>query len=251
MERTSKIIREIIAAIAAVLLVWVSINFFTAGTVIGWVIFGSIIALCVFWNRVCSLVKRLWSKLFGKIAVCAVGAAAAFAAGICVFFSVNMLLYIEKPLDETEAVIILGCQVRGEEPSLMLKSRLDAALDVLRENPAAVCVASGGRGRGEDISEAECMRRYLIENGIEDERIFIEDKSASTEENIAFSREILDKLGISENIIIATSEFHQYRASVYAGKNGLKTGSRSAKTPVRNLPNYWVREWAALVIAIF
>lgn len=246
METASKIIRTIIAAIAGVLLVWVSINFFTAGTVIGWVIFGLIIALCVFWKKFCALVKRLWKRLWGKIALCVIGAAAAFAAGICVFFSVNMILCTEKPLEKTEAVIILGCQVRGEEPSVMLKNRLDAALEVLRENPEAVCIASGGQGGGENISEAECMRRYLIANGIEDERIYIEDKSTSTEENIAFSREILDNLGISENIIIATSEFHQYRASIYASRAGLKTGSHSAKTPVLNLLNYWVREWAAL-----
>ena len=249
METASKIIRTIIAAIAGVLLVWVSINFFTAGTVIGWVIFGLIIALCVFWKKFCVLVKRLWKRLWGKIALCVIGAAAAFAAGICVFFSVNMILSAEKPLEKTEAVIILGCQVRGEEPSVMLKNRLDAALEVLRENPEAVCIASGGKGDNENISEAECMRRYLIANGIEDERIYIEDKSTSTEENIAFSREILDNLGISENIIIATSEFHQYRASIYASRAGLKTGSHSAKTPVLNLLNYWVREWAALAIA--
>lgn len=249
MERASKIIRTIIVAIAGVLLVWVSINFFTAGSVIGWVIFGLIIALGVFWKKFCALVKRLWSRIFGKIAVCVIGAAAAFAAGICVFFSVNMILSAEKPLEKTDAVIILGCQVRGEEPSVMLKNRLDAALEVLRENPEAVCIASGGKGDRENISEAECMRRYLIANGIEDERIFTEDKSASTEENIAFSREILGNLGISDNIMIVTSEFHQYRAAIYAKKNGLQTGAHSAKTPVLNLLNYWVREWATLVAA--
>ena len=249
MERASKIIRTIIVAIAGVLLVWVSINFFTAGTVIGWVIFGLIIALGVFWKKFCALVKLLWSGIFGKIAVCVAGAAAAFAAGICVFFSVNMILCSEKPLDKTEAVIILGCQVRGEEPSVMLKNRLDAALEVLRENPEAVCIASGGKGDSENISEAECMRRYLIANGIEDERIFTEDKSASTEENLAFSREIFGNLGISDNIMIVTSEFHQYRAAIYAKKNGLQTGEHSAKTPVLNLLNYWVREWGTLVIA--
>ncbi|MGN0669284.1 MAG: YdcF family protein, partial [Oscillospiraceae bacterium] len=206
-------------------------------------------ALGVFWKKFCALVKRLWKRIWGKIAVLLVGGISAFAAGICVFFSVNMILCTEKPLEKTEAVIILGCQVRGEEPSVMLKNRLDAALEVLRENPEAVCIASGGQGNGENISEAECMRRYLIANGIEDERIFIEDKSSSTEENLAFSREILENLGISDNIIIATSEFHQYRASIYAKKNGLQTGSHSAKTPVWNLLNYWVREWATLVMA--
>ncbi len=254
MTKTTKtisiIIRTIIALISLFFLVWSNLNFFTAGTIIGWVIFGSIIALCVFWKKFCALVKWLWSKLFGKIAVCAVGGAVVFAAGACVFFSINMLCCMEKPLERTEAVIILGCQVKGEEPSVMLAKRVNAAVEVLRENPEAICITSGGQGHGENISEAECMRRCLIESGIEESRIFLEDKSTSTEENIRFSAEILKERGISENIVIATSEFHQYRASVYAKKNGLQTGSHSSKTLEVNLLNYWIREWAALVAAM-
>ena len=169
--------------------------------------------------------------------------------GICAFFTINMALHAEIPLERTEAVIILGCQVRGEMPSQMLKRRLDAALEVLDENPEAVCVMSGGRGNGEDISEAECMRRYLTAAGIDEARLYAEDKSTSTRENIAFSAEILEKLGISENIMLVTNEFHQYRAYIYARREGLKTGAHSAKTPLSNLLNYGLRENAALFAA--
>lgn len=129
---------------------------------------------------------------------------------------------------------------------MMLTRRLNAALEVLEDNPGAVCVASGGQGKGELISEAEAMRRYLTGRGISDERILIEDKSVSTYENMSFSAEILREQGITGNIVIVTNEFHQYRASVFAKREGLETGAHSAATKIANLPNYWVREWAAL-----
>ena len=240
MKAASIAVRTLVALISAGLLLWSNLNFFTAGTIIGWVIFSLIIALCVFW---------LWKRVFGKITLIFLGSLTALITGICAFFTINMALHAEIPLERTEAVIILGCQVRGEMPSQMLKRRLDAALEVLDENPEAVCVMSGGRGNGEDISEAECMRRYLTAAGIDEARLYAEDKSTSTRENIAFSAEILEKLGISENIMLVTNEFHQYRAYIYARREGLKTGAHSAKTPLSNLLNYGLRENAALFAA--
>lgn len=249
MKAASIAVRTLVALISAGLLLWSNLNFFTAGTIIGWVIFSLIIALCVFWKPFKRLVKWLWKRVFGKITLIFLGSLTALITGICVFFTINMALHAEIPLEKTEAVIILGCQVRGEMPSQMLKRRLDAALEVLDENPEAVCVMSGGRGNGEDISEAECMRRYLTAAGINEARLYAEDKSTSTRENIAFSAEILEKLGISENIMLVTNEFHQYRAYIYARREGLKTGAHSAKTPLSNLLNYGLRENAALFAA--
>lgn len=249
MKAASIAVRALAALISAGLLFWSNLNFFTAGTIIGWVVFSLIIALCVFWKPFCGLVKWLWKRVFGKITLVIIGGLTALIMGFCVFFTVNIALHAEIPLEKTEAVIILGCQVRGETPSQMLKRRLDAAIEVLNDNPEAVCVMSGGKGNGEDISEAECMRRYLSDAGIDEARLYPEDKSTSTRENLAFSAEILENLGISENIMLVTNEFHQYRASIYARREGLKTGAHSAKTPLQNLLNYGLRENAALFAA--
>ena len=70
----------------------------------------------------------------------------------------------------------------------MLRERLIAAQDYLDENPEAVCVVSGGQGADESMSEAQCMRtKTSTEHGIAPERIYMEDKSTSTRENIKFS----------------------------------------------------------------
>lgn len=177
-----------------------------------------------------------------------VGTVTAVCAAACVFFSVNMARYAEREVDEPGAVIVLGCQVRGDVPSTMLARRLDAAVETLSEYPETVCVVSGGKGSGENVSEAEAMRRYLIERGIEESRLILEDKSVSTRENIRFSAELLKERGI-DTAVIVTNEFHQYRADLYARRNGITAGHHSTRTPLRNIANYWVREWAALFSA--
>lgn len=247
--KVSYIVRVIVTIIASAMLLWVNCNFFTAGTVIGNVLFAGIILICVLWKPFCGLIKRLWSKLGGRIALLFIGSVTAFCAVSCSIFTVNMIVFAEYKIDDPGAVIVLGCQVRGETPSTMLARRLDAALETLSEYPDAVCVVSGGKGSGEDISEAEAMRRYLVERGISDERIILEDRSVDTRGNIRYSAELLKERGI-DSAVIVTNEFHQYRADIYARRNGLTVGHHSGKTPLHNLLNYWVREWAALFASI-
>lgn len=61
------------------------------------------------------------------------------------------------------------------------------------------------------------MRRYLVRNGLPEERILIEDQSATTEENFRFSRQRYPEL---EHIIYVTNEYHCYRAGLYAQAAG-------------------------------
>ncbi len=246
MKIFGSVLRIAITVCAFVCLVW-SCDFFSAGAVIGVLMFGSILAVCVAWRPFCGLVKHLWKIVGGRIAVIFTGSVIALGIGFCMFFSVNMAIYAEESVENVRAVMVLGCRVKGEEPSDMLKSRLNAALEVLSDNPDAVCVVSGGKGNGENISEAEAMRRYLVENGIDEKRIFTEDKSISTRENFRFSKEIFDELGILDGIVVATNEFHQYRAELYADRVGLEVGHHSAATPLVSKLNYWIREWAALM----
>ncbi len=244
----STTLRITIAAISLLMLIWVNLNFITAGTFIGTALFGAVFLITLLWKPFCGLISRIWGKFAGKLILTFLGGVIAFFAILCVIFSVKMAEYIEKPIDAPRAVIVLGCQVRGETPSSMLAYRLEAAIDVLNTDTDIICVVSGGKGSGENISEAEAMRRYLVDKGISEERVVKEDKSVSTRENIRFSSEILSQMGITDNIIIVTNDFHQYRADIYARENGFSSvGHYSSRTPLRNLLNYWVREWAAIM----
>ena len=153
---------------------------------------------------------------------------------------------MKKPAENATAVV-LGCRVYGERASLSLVERLEAAYDYLVENPEAVCVVSGGQGSGENISEAECMYRWLVAKGIESSRIYKEDKSTSTEENIAFSKEVIKQNGLNENIAIVTSEYHSYRAGVLAKKNEMSYGTASGQTAIWLFPTFYIRELYAIL----
>lgn len=126
-------------------------------------------------------------------------------------------MYVQ-PEDGLDYVIVLGAQVRGTVPSRALCRRLDRAAEYARENPDTVLILSGGMGPDEGISEAECMRRYLTEQGIPEKRMLFEDKSTSTMENLAFSAEFLDRQ--ADRVGIITNNFHIYRAMMLAGRQG-------------------------------
>ena len=155
----------------------------------------------------------------------------------------------EAPYDDA-TLVVLGCQVRGEEPSLMLYRRMETALGFLRDNPNAVAVLSGGQGPGEWISEAEAMRRHLTANGISEDRLFLEDRSTSTYENIVFSKTIIETNELSRNITVVTDGFHQFRAQHFAKSFGLTPGAIASNTPISRLLYYWLREIAAITVQV-
>lgn len=171
------------------------------------------------------------------------------AVGLFVFLLVEVFIFTgmfqhgEKNLDY---VIVLGAQVKGEVPSKALTLRLDAASEYLKENPESKAVLSGGRGPGEDITEAEAMRRYLTAGGIEANRLILEDKSTSTQENLKYSAQLIgskeDKVGI------VTNNFHVFRAIQLGKKQGYTnlSGIAAASDP-RFQIHYLVREFFALV----
>jgi len=147
-------------------------------------------------------------------------------------------------------VVVLGCKVNNTVPSLSLRDRINGAYDFLAANPDVICIVSGGQGDGEDISEAECMFRELTGMGIEAERIWLENKSTSTRENLKFSLEVIrERTGeIPTQIGIISSEYHLYRAGMFAKELELTPYGILAKTSWASLwLNYFLREIAAVV----
>ena len=143
-------------------------------------------------------------------------------------------------------LIVLGAGVNGTVPSLSLRERLDAAYDYLQEHPNTICVVSGGQGSGEDITEAECMYRYLTAKGIDPQRIIQEDQATSTQENLAYSMELIGTQHAS-SVGIVSSEYHLYRARLMARELGMDPIMIPAKTTYLSLRvNYFLREIAAV-----
>lgn len=146
----------------------------------------------------------------------------------------------EKDLDY---IIVLGAKVNGTRPSLALRCRIDRAYEYLTENPNTVAVLSGGQGAGEDISEAEAMCRGLVERGILEERLVLEARSTSTEENLKFSYDLIPQ-GASVGLL--TNNFHVWRAVRAAKAQGQSPSGISASYPNVLLIHYMMREFLSI-----
>ena len=153
------------------------------------------------------------------------------------------------PHEICEYMVVLGAGVNGSVPSLTLKNRLDSAVDYLKDHPETTCIVSGGQGAGENITEALCMFQYLAEHGIDSQRIWMEDQSTSTRENLDFSLSLIEARTGSrpEQVGILSSEYHLYRATLVANKMGISALGIPGKTtlPVLFL-NYFLREIPAV-----
>ncbi len=148
---------------------------------------------------------------------------------------------------EERTMIVLGCGLEGRSPSQMLAHRLRRAESWLKEHPQMPVIVSGGQGADEEISEAACMHDWLVAHGIEEERIYMEDRSTATHENLIFSREIIEANSLPSKIVIVTNNFHSYRAALIAKKCGY-TDVRSlpAKTTWWLFPTSVMREYFAV-----
>ncbi|MCM3693885.1 YdcF family protein [Neobacillus niacini] len=150
---------------------------------------------------------------------------------------------IEVPL-HADYIIILGARVKGEIPSLALQYRIDAAANYMKKNEDTIAIASGGQGPGEDITEAEAIKRGLLKHGVDRNRILIEDKSTDTVENITFSKKLIpDHL---ETGLLVTNDFHLYRAKSIAKNQGLNLQGIPAETPTVAIPKSYTREYLAI-----
>lgn len=172
---------------------------------------------------------------------------------VCVgYFCVVESFILRDARTETETpadyIIVLGAGVNGTVPSLSLRDRLVGTYDYMTANPNCIAIVSGGQGEGEDITEARCMRDWLVERGIAPERIYMEDQSTCTLENLQYSMEIIDTLPMENPVIgLVSSEYHLHRAKRLAAYVGIPVIGIAARTSYPTVAaNYFIREAFAM-----
>ena len=193
--------------------------------------------------------EKKWAKRCKRILL------VLLAVGFALFAVMEAIVLRDNRTDASDkdvtCVIILGAGVNGTEPSLMLTSRLRTALDFVTDRPDVPIICSGGRGAGEDITEAECMALWLMEHGIAEERIWKEECSTNTRENFDFSSQLMAERGIdtTANFAFITNDYHIARAKRIAGVpwaySVAATLPRSPYYDVLQL-NYYIREAFAM-----
>lgn len=177
---------------------------------------------------------------------------AAYACAVLFFGLISLFLYVNgnRRADfGADALIVLGCHLYGERPSLTLTRRLDAAIVYLQNSPDTICFVSGGQGENETIPEALAMQRYLTAHGIDQARIVIEDKSESSYENFRFTAPLIqDRCGKDASVVFTTTVFHTYRCARIAKQAGLQAEGYSAKGVWYITFNDYLRECVALTV---
>lgn len=200
----------------------------------------------LFWHKISPYIKRGVPRILKYI----------FYSGIIIFiitFTVSLIAILfaanKKSDIKADAVIVLGCGLKGRTISLTLASRLDKAYECAVANPNAVIITSGGQGPGEDISEALAMKEYLKRKGIDENRILTEDASSNTKENMMLSKIVLDSYfnGSEYSAVVVTSDFHMLRSLEYARLMELNAQGLSSKCKFYFIPVYYMREYLALI----
>lgn len=173
--------------------------------------------------------------------------------GILVFcFGILECRIVSSMHDSTNGsvdyLIVLGAQIRGTKVTKSLKFRLDASIEYLSTHANTDVIVSGGQGAGEDTSEAAAMKDYLISHGISPHRIYLEDASFNTSQNLKYSKEIIEKHSTNYTVSIVSNDFHLCRAKAIARKEGFSNiQSIAAPSDTFLRPNYMAREAIALI----
>lgn len=181
------------------------------------------------------------------------------ALGLALFAGLEAWVISWARTDETtpvEAVVVFGAGVSGTIPSVDLLSRVEAALDYVADKPDIPIVVTGSQGPGEDISEARCMADWLMDHGVAEDRILLEERADNTEENVRYSLELLAERGVtpSDGVAVVTSDYHLCRGAYlfrrFGGVDPVPVAAHMPELYRAATVGYFIREAFAMAAEI-
>ena len=191
------------------------------------------------WPMIGNLRKNTLSTMLYVI----ISFSAVYVLSLMAMYSLSAILNLIhlKKNRNADYIVVLGSGIIGKKVTPLLAARIERGMELLYSNPNAVLIMSGGQGPGEDIPESVAMAAYAVGKGVDAERIIMEQKSVSTEENLLFSRKLIDKE--APKIVIVTTAYHVFRALILAKQQGLKCVGFGAKTKWYFTLNALIREF--------
>ena len=152
----------------------------------------------------------------------------------------------DRMAGEPRVMVIFGCQMRRDGPSILLRDRLDKALEYLGDHPDMKIIVTGGKGDDEHVSEAQGMYDYLTAHGVDGHDILLEDQSRNTHQNIRNTLALMGETSIpwagSEDgpgsYVLVSSDFHLARILMLWGRAAGTTANVSTlPAPVSHAPS--------------
>ena len=151
--------------------------------------------------------RKNWSW---RVLLILLGLALVLFGALEVFIAVHSATNI---VGDPETMVIFGCQMRKDGPSILLRDRLDTALGYWEEHPDIKIVVTGGKGDDEHVSEAQGMYDYLTGHGVDGENIYMEDQSRNTWQNVNYTFALMQQegWGLTDDVVLVSSGFHLAR----------------------------------------
>ena len=168
--------------------------------------------------------------------------------GFCLIILIQSLIFASQKNDMDtyeNYVLVLGAKENNGNLSKTLINRLDTTIEYLNKHKTAKAVLCGGKENNNEFSQAEYMQKYLIEKGIDKDRLILETKSKNTFENIKFALEKLDKK--PSEIMVISSSYHLFRAKLILYRFGVLAKTVPAKTPTGAFVSSYFRETFAVI----
>nr|WP_246256227.1 YdcF family protein [Isoptericola halotolerans] len=153
---------------------------------------------------------------------------------------------------DARAVVVLGSRVVSGKVPPLLAARLRTAVEAARrlgDDVPAWLVASGGQGADETVPEGRAMATWLTDHGIPADRVLVEDRARTTQENLVFSATLLRERGIEPPYLVATNSYHAPRAALEALDLGIEAHAIGAPTAPYYFPSAYLREFVAVLRA--
>ena len=211
---------------------------------------GAVFGLCVCTLGLCLVLfyRRAaagggWRKALARGAVCC------YLLGLCWagFLTGLMISAQNKVPPENANVVVLGAQVySAERMGVSLAGRVEKAGEYLLSHPRAKVIVTGGQGADEPCPESLTQRNALVAQGVEEDRIFQEDRSHNTRQNLEYAMDIAQEEGLGTEFVVVTQEFHMFRALQLAETAGFTAYSLTAQSDPLLLPEYYGRELLSL-----
>ncbi len=245
MKKRRKILKALFIALCALGIIWFCMPLlhggFAEGSIFGVAVCAFGIALAVKYGRMAA--RGGWRKWLVR------AAALCYGLGLCWagYLTVLIVSYQAAPPPPGRNVIVLGAQVySAERMGVSLRNRVERAYEYLQENPESKCIVTGGQGGDEPCPESLTARNALIRMGIEPGRVFSEDRSRNTRENLRYAMEEAKAEGIDTDVVVVSQSFHLYRAVRLAESAGFNAAGLSAVTDPIIYPSYYGRELLSL-----
>ena len=119
-----------------------------------------------------------------------------------------------------DAIIVMGAAQFNGTPSEVLQARLDTAYQAWDDGLAPIIIVTGGKQPGDAYTESEASQMYLIDRGVPEDAILLENEGSNSADSLAHAA-VIAKANNIHNVLIVSDGFHLFRSRMIAEDNGL------------------------------